>query len=269
MNQVDKSLIDNDYEDIILGEGNANDSTLLFPIGKADLGTKPDINTGKIHIRIGRSPQIWNLRELYKISNTTLPKELQLFDQYNIWVIAITVQIMKEGGFKDIRQLGCKITYPENRAITILSGMPETSFIKMANGSLESSFDLGVNGSTTISEDFQEEIKPWVSLDGGLKIRQNAKAQINLSFSVITPTVIAIGAGDYAGEWLLFRNDGTPLVGQQPLMHILLCPKDMKTLKFEAQVYATIDTLHMLPMRLTGPSVEFKTLLDRNANVAL
>ena len=250
------------YE-ISLSKNEAIDQMLFVDPLKRDLGSDSDIEFETIRLRIGRRPSAKNLYDYYMASGQEIPDEYALYTSYNIFLISLTAGLMDEGGWKKVKQLGVQIEYEDDPRVTILELLPQTEFVQMAAGQLKSQTDLSLNGTASLPNVLIKSGNEAEVLSCGAEIQTTNSANMaaNLSFSVMTSTVIATGVGDHNAEWL-FKKDKTALVGDQTVVHTLLVPRYIDELKLKARLYATVSGFGMLPVKLKGEWVDLDVELE-------
>jgi len=110
------------YIDVILDSVNAIDPLLALAPLDRNLG-EGDVETsnGRLRLRIGERPIARNLRSLYEQSGKPLPPDFQVFMAYDIWMITHVISVVREGGFKKVRQLGCQVEFDKDAPFTTLA----------------------------------------------------------------------------------------------------------------------------------------------------
>jgi hypothetical protein len=258
---------DREFLEVDLDTPDAVDQSIFAGPGKQKLGgAEPDISVKRVRLRIGRRPTARNLRKLYELLKLEYPKDLALFEQYEVWLLSYTVQLRKDGGFESVQQLGCQIKYQENGSVSIAAQIPESEFIKIVNGRLTASADLSVTGQAKVSTDGLPDGKQIRQIAAGVSAGVTANSEVNLSFSVMTPKIVATGTGDFVGEWSIKRA-GTPLWGEQDFLHVLLVPVRKKALDLEIRSYVVVDTLYFARARLNSEWIKISVPLDSDAGV--
>src|ERR1041385_6713187 len=110
------------FVDLELGMDDAVDPGLLTtPDKKVYGGTPSEIKKKRIRIRLGERPTARNLRLLLEGAGQTLPPNLSVYKGYNIWLINLSVGVVKEGGWQDVTQLGLQTEMPDKPRYTVLS----------------------------------------------------------------------------------------------------------------------------------------------------
>jgi hypothetical protein len=84
----------------------------------------------------------------------------------------------------------------------------------------------------------------------------------NLSFSVVTPKIVAVGIGGDYCRWE-FTKDDMPLIGDHLMVQILLAPKHIDTLQFQARVSATTTIFDFLPNTRRSSWIDLTAQLPR------
>ena len=104
------------------------------------------------------------------------------------------------------------------------------------------------------------EVLEGFSFAGKVGLSQQAGVAINLSFSVVTPSIVAIGAGDSGAIWQLVRH-GYPLVGDQALFLVALVPKKTPEILFKVRATAVLEFWEFVQDTLSSEEVELKVPL--------
>ena len=248
--------------EIMLGAQSALDPDLLVAPSKRTFGVEPEIETDRIRLRIGERPIVRNLRALYEKSKRKLPADLEVFISYDIWLITHSVSIVKEGGFKQIRQVGYQVRFPEKPKVTVVEVLPQTHFVTKLGGSFENEADIQIDGRASIAGSLTDLLDTVenVSFGGKLTLSQHLNVVARINFSVMTPVIQAVGIGDNGSEWV-FNKEEKPLLGDQLMIQILLTPRRLKKLAFKARVYATITTFNMVPARFQSEWIDLNCVL--------
>jgi hypothetical protein len=256
----DESSTFETFADFTLEAPDAVDQAIFGGPGAVYGGTEADIELKKIRLRIGRRPTVRNMRKLYELLALPYPSDFALFSSYDVWMFSFKVHLLRDGGFQTVRQFGCQVKYPEDEMISIVAQLPESAFIRNLGGSISVSADLGATGEATVPQTGWSagDFKTKISAD--LRAAASAKAELNLSFSVMTTSVIATGTADFVGEWSIRRTDA-PLLGEQIFVHTLLIPKEQKALNLQLRAYVAVDTLFMVPARLNSEWVNINAPL--------
>jgi hypothetical protein len=249
------------FVDFELGTDDAIDPGLLTaPDRKVYGGTPTEIKQKRIRIRLGERPTARNLRLLLESAGQALPPNLSVYKGYNIWLINLSVGIVKEGGWQDVTQLGLYTELPVKPRFTVLSLLPETRFIQRLTAGFECKALVEANGAAKIPDLAESLIGVPVSAGASAEGKASVNVGWNLSFSVLTPVVTAVGKGDRRAEWILEASE-KPLVGDQDLMFTVLAPLTADQVSVKTRVQATITTFDLLPVLLKGQELELQVAL--------
>ena len=239
---------------------NATDPLLLISMKDRDLGTEPDIVKDQIEISLGSRPISLNLFETSQKTGKKIPPEIKIFDEYDVWLITYTVGVMKHGGWDKVKKIGLEINYPDrpnDPRITIQSCIPNTEFKRLARGAAEFSSGLSLDGNLkAVIKDIK--VDEFIELGAHAKLNLTAKAQssLNLTFSIMSSYIIAIGQGDTKGQWEITKDE-KPLLGSQSFSHTIITPKNLKKLKVKSRVTAVITgPFGNSAVKLIGPWVD-------------
>lgn len=249
--------MNNYYEfDLSIGE-HAVDPHIGIDIADRNFGSEPEFQKNKIRVYLGNRPIRYNLVELYLEKNQTLPPEWRLFDEYDIWLITYSIQIVKTGGFNHIKQIGLQVKYSDDQLdpkIIILENMPVTKFTKLGSLGISFSAGLGLDGKVNVPNTIFQPGKYFdLEYGGKLAVNGGGAASFNLQFNVLSTDVISVGIGNTYGEWVLNRDNEKPLVGDQLFTQTVLTTKGLPAINCEARVYGVVaGPLGSFPIRLEG-----------------
>lgn len=252
-------FLDDGSTEITLTLGDAVDPLLAIPPSQRTFGPRDtaDLQKGHVRLRIGDRPVVCNLKLLYLKSHQKLSPQFEVFSAYDIWLIAFGVGILRESGFSEVDHFGFSVTFPQKPRVTVLDVLPQTEFIKRIGSELKSELALSLNGSARASAyagPIPESVVPLaLSADASLKASTELNVVGNISFSVQTPVVQAIGVGGCCAEWV-FKKVDKPLVGDQHMMVTLLTPSDTEEIKATVRLSATIRKFNFIPCNLEPAS---------------
>jgi hypothetical protein len=266
---ADSSPARDDFEEFTLGTPDAVDQIIFEGPNKTDLGgVDADVGLKQIRLRIGRRPTVRNLRKVYEFLSIDYPKDLKLFDTYEVWLFSFNLHLMKDGGFQSVQQFGCQVKYPQEYAVSIVSLLPDSEFITMAGGQVKASATLSATGVAEVPTFGASFGGAKAQVGGGIHVEASADAKVNLSFSVMADKVIATGIGDFLSEWSIKRGD-KPLLGEQQFLNAVLVPKRQKRLDVQVRAYVTVGTGYFIPARLNSEWVQMKISLDADAEIGM
>ncbi|QDT50503.1 hypothetical protein Pan258_45820 [Symmachiella dynata] len=240
-----------------LGVLDAIDKEDFVPPSERHLGDEADIEMEPFRFRIGDRPIARDLRRLYELAERDVPEDLEVFHDNNIWIITHAVSVLGTRSFKSVADFGYRMRYADSPRVTILEVMPQTRFITHIGGCFKNEAEIDIHGGASVPAELTDLLDQIEAVSVGGELRLSSKTNIvgRLSFSVVTPIITATGVGDSGSEWV-FRKDENPLVGDHLMFQIVHTPRYQKTLKFKAQVYATVMTSWFFPARLESDWVE-------------
>jgi hypothetical protein len=256
MSHEDES--DDDYmTSIVLTDKDVLNRGLEKPLSQTKFGGKGVVEKDHVTVRIGQRPIVRSLRELYERAGKALPPDLQVFSSFRLWMITHVVSVVREeSGIKDINRLIYEAQFGSDVEVTTVQVLPQTEFIKKfsVDGRTSWAVDvgLGVNGQVTVPAAITELLGQTdiVSFDGKLKAKIDIANSVsvvgNLSFSVTTPKVVAVGVGSDYCRWEFTKHD-VPLIGDHLMIQILLVPKHTPELAFQSRVSVTTAIFDFLP----------------------
>lgn len=213
---------------------------LLEPPDTKVFGGDDDTRFNSITLRVGRRPYAVNLTKYFLRNPNKDQNKYDIFKEFDFCLLFQTVSVSPSEGIDKLSTLGCKMRFTNNSPITVLEVMPKTEFIERASGKLSVTLD----GNATVGlsvPNVKTELINDVTLATGAKLEAGIDAdfRFNLSFSVLTPKVIALGSGDNQSEWVFYRMD-QPLVGTHQLVSLLLVRRPTTKLNYEMNLYGTV-----------------------------
>lgn len=262
-------------EEIVLTFEDSLNSRLEELPSETHLGSKKaHLKHDNLVLRIAQKPITCSLRELYLKANKPVPPDMEVFDDnFRLWMITHVVSVVKEkDSVKDITRLVYEVQFPPASEVSTVQVLPQTEFIKKigVEPKINWVFDvgLGVNGQIVPPAVVTELMNQtdFVSFGGKAQVKIDISNTLNLvgnlSFSVITPKIVATGIGDNYCRWE-FIKDNTPLIGDHLMVQILLVPINTETLQFQSRVSATTTVLKFLPKSRKSRWTEMTTNLPR------
>ena len=232
---------------------------------KRDLGTEPDIEARSVRLKVGRRPIVGSVSRLVEEGGTPLPDDLEIYIGYDLWLVTFTVNVMQEESIHSIRQVGFKVCFNTEPAVTIVEQLPQTKFVKILEGKLVSVANISVGGQASVAADEDGLLSALAGMGKSsidIKASTDAGIAARVAFSIATPQVVAVGIGDDCGEWCFSRQDN-PLVGNFRMTMVMLTPKYLDELKCKARVYATVSAFNMIPSKLTSDWVDLDVNLPQ------
>lgn len=238
--------------EVSLGPENAVDPDLLVPPSQRRFGG-PEVEFSRIRIKIGERPIARDLRTLYQLTKRELPGNLEVFRSYRLWMVTHAVSIVDQATIRSVRQVGYQMRLPNEPCVTVVEMFPQTRFVKKVEGKWETRADLEIDGKASVPDTVTELLDHFEGLTLGGKVTIATKVGLigRLSFAVFTPVVQAVGVGDRQSEWIFERSD-EPLIGDQLMVQILLVPKHVDRVEFEARAHAVVSTFNLIPTRLNS-----------------
>lgn len=246
--------MEDNYQTIELTYKDSITSTFEIPPHDRVMGDevgKGSILKDLISIRIGIKPIIYNLKKLYEMEGKKIPSEIQIFTSYNIWIVNYYVSVLKLGGYDGIKQIGLKVDYKQPSTINILDVLPKTEFIKKIDGKLTFDANIGLNGQANFKKNTDKFSKEDFSFGFGGKLNFSTDNSLvgNLSFSVLSPSIMSTGVGSNLSEWVI-NKENNPLYGDDLMFtNIILVDRFTNTIEVNAMVYSTISIYNLIPSR--------------------
>jgi hypothetical protein len=251
--------------EIELSPDSAIDPRLFTPPQERVYGERPEgeLIHRRIKVRLGERPTARNVRRLFEAEGKELPPELKVYGGYEIWLIGLTLGVIKEGGWQAVTRLGLQVELPKIPRFIVIGLAPETRMIVRGKVGFECNAEVGANGAIAVPEAASAAIQTLLpaTANGSMTAHLSVQAGLNLSFSVLSPSTIAVGKGDRRAEWIIEASAG-PLLGDQELFFTVLTPIVAEEIQMTALVKATVSTFDLLPCLLQTPEMTVKALLQ-------
>lgn len=209
-----------------------------------DFGSEGIISVKDLEISVGDRPVCRNLRRMYELGGRKVPSEIEVFDLYDIWLITHAVGIIKrEGSTAKVKSIGYQADFADADNVFTIDLLPRTKFVSKLSLSSQTEVALGLEGHAQVPEAVTMLLEQVEYLGGDASIRLSSDNRIvgRLSFSVMSPTIQAVGMGSSRCEWI-FEEDETPLLGDQLMIQTILVPAGTPAIKFAARGSAFVRT---------------------------
>lgn len=229
-----------------------------------------DFGTGIISIKdleisLGDRPVCKNLRKLYELSKREIPSEIAVFDLYDIWLVTHAVGIIKrENSTAKVQSIGYQADFTNAEEVFTIDLLPRTKFVTTVDFNTRTEVALGIEGHAQVPEAVKmllEQVE-YIGGDASIKLASDNKIIGNLSFSVMTPVIQAVGMGASRCEWI-FERDKEPLLGDQIMIQTILVPKGTTSITFKARGYAFVKASWIsFPVPFYTDEIELTCLLQ-------
>lgn len=265
-------MLDGDEITLNVGAAQALNSALLQEPGTDDLGGEADIDFGDLEVRIGSRPVVTDLGSLYTESKKELPPEFRAtFDGFRLWLVTFRVSSLRVRGMKRLESISIEIRYEEKPRVTITDLFPRPQFVKRfatdASANLRATANIDLAGRFQLPEELMLSAGDVI----GAPVTAGAKGELTLggkvgivgqlSCQLATPTIEAVGRGDYWCKWILFRASQQILLNDIELSHVIAVPRVVKKLKPAVRVEATASTFGFLPVTIRSGEVPLDAAL--------
>lgn len=224
--------------------GNLMTSTRELDYG-TETGDEGSISVKDLHIRLGDRPVARNLRKLYEKAGKELPADIAVFDRYKIWLLTHSIGAIniKGSSYPKILSLGYEANFEDAEYVYTIEILPRTKFVTTFSAESRIEVALGLEGHAQVPEavtQLLEQIE-YVGADAQIKLAADNKMVGQLSFSIMTPTIQAIGIGASQCQWV-FEVEDKPLLGDQVMIQTILVPKNTKQISYNVRGYALIKS---------------------------
>jgi hypothetical protein len=139
--------------------------------------------------------------------------------------------------------LGYEANFEDAEKVYTIELLPRTKFITNFSAESKMEVELGLEGHAQIPDavtQLLEQIE-YIGADARIKLSSDNKLVGQLSFSIMTPSIQAIGIGSSQCQWL-FEIEDKPLLGDQIMLQTILVPKNLKQLNYSVRGYALIKS---------------------------
>jgi len=266
MSETNKVFFDLQHDDAI-----ARDAEI--PPRERNLGgTKgvddASLKNGNIRIYYGDRPIVFNLLEWYAKLGKPIPEDIQIFDAYRVYIIFHTIGTVKTWGTQYLEQLGLRVKFDSQlgEEVTVLNVLPQPEFIKIADGKIVFNADIGLNGKAELPKvDIKGDngLQPF-GVDGKIGISSKADFALNVSYTLNTPHIMAIGRGSSRSEWVFNRHE-KGLTGYDIQMgQVVMVSQFVQELSFKVQLYATLESFNLIAIDRETDWVDMKITLPNS-----
>jgi len=193
----------------------------------------------EIELRLGNRPVARSVRSLFKLAKKQLPPEIAaLKGETYLIAHAIGAAAKKGAGRIDSVQLRASFA----GAGTTIDLVPNTVFKEFVKAGLKFEAGLGADGYAKVPSIELPDVGQVVTLGAGAELKLSTEASVvgNLSVSLVTPKIQAVGRSSTLVSWQIDK-DQKPLVGDQVLVQTITVPKGQESITFTLQAFATID----------------------------
>jgi hypothetical protein len=203
--------------------------------------------------RIADRPVAFRLRDVLTTTGIEIPKEIDLYRQFELWLIPERISVFRERGLAEVVSLGMECEFEsDGSTLCVVEVLPTPAFVK--HGAVEGDFTCrgGISASGNLSPipdldsgragKTEGPGKSWEK--AGLRFETHARGGVQLSFSfaVATPYVHAVGVGSTRAQWR-FDQHRDPLFGRDMQMWTLMAlPKQQRELNYRARLFITVRT---------------------------
>ncbi len=248
-----------------------SESTIISAINKpvaeelesdVDLGTEGGADDFAAFI--SDQPIALRLGDVFKRLGQAEPKEYALYKMFEVWLVPHRFSLTRRKGNAEPVSVGIEVEYEHSgTTCSVVSLLPRPKWREHGK--------LAVGGSTTgkltVSGEFAEEasaaLTPTVQVgDLGFGVTGNGEVGFSFKWSVVTPTISAVGQGSSQCQWR-FEKDEEPLFGQTiETWSALALPKRQKELTYRMRCYYITRTL-FFPTRREGDFVTVRCQLAK------
>lgn len=196
------------------------------------------------------------LRSIFRELGAPVPSECSLYRMFDVWLIPHRVSILRRGGLAEPVSVGLSIEYEhEDKTCSVISLIPDHQFLTLGHLSVAGGFEgsMSVTGETQPAEQVGR-LGATKSL-GALRVGITASGRLGfqLSATVFSPVVAAVGKGSARCEWLFYKHDQALYNRDLETWTVLALPKNQPEISYRLKSYYTKRTLFFATRRETKP----------------
>jgi len=262
-------------ENIVLEAGDLRPVFTRLEALSATFGdnANPDIDSGRLSLRIGRRPLAIPLRTVNKnLRRHASDTYSRVLSTLEYWVIMYSIGIQDTGDWRNIARFGLKVSLSTEQRARVISVFPETQMLKLGGGKASWTGAIGVSGA--LEADLSPAgLVPNAALSAiigqvasaGAKMELDTRADValGLTFSVLSPLVVSTGANDDQASWTFTQAPDRLLRGDQLVGHVIAIPKPaVGMLRLKAELFADLGLLKVFTQRYTGAPLDLEVDLS-------
>lgn len=199
-------------------------------------GPQSEISKNGLTMRIAERPVAKNLRRLYELGHVSLPTGLNIYDAYDIWIIAHAVGVIRTDGSGLIESVGYEADFGDDEEVLTIDLLPQTRFQTALETTLEVQADVGAEGHVDVPEPAREMLDQAYPIGGDAHIRLSTAAGTvgRVTLPVMTPRVQAIGKMGSRCQWQ-FETGSEPVLGDQVMLQTMLVPIGTRSISYRVR----------------------------------
>lgn len=242
------------------------------PLSEQDLGSP--IEAKGLVGRIADRPVAFRLRDVLSAMEIEIPKQVDLYRQFELWMIPGRISVFRERGLAEVVSLGLECEFvSDGGTLCVVELLPGPAFI--THGSLEGDFTC--RGSISASGDLsplpdedprlstsdsnEKPVRSWEKQGLSFETRARGGVQLSFNFNVATPYVHAVGTGSGRSQWRFDRYREVLFGRDMQMWTLLALPKQQRELKCRARMFITVRTA-FFPTRRQSDWQEIQCVLE-------
>ena len=220
----------------------------------------PDVESGNVEVRLGRSPVSIDLSDRSRATGQPLASELlYLQSRFKVILVTTSVSVLRLKGLRNVTSLEYTLDFDSKADVAIVDLLPKPEIVDIAR------VHLSTNSNVTAEADAKGQLSlkiPGTELASSAGIESENKAGILASFQYTVHSVRtqAIGLYGKTAIWNLV-SDGRPIVGDFIFAVTILLDQLIENLKFRSQINATISKAGFFPEKRASGWYEDKLKL--------
>jgi hypothetical protein len=212
-------------------------------------------------VRLGNRPFVRSMRRLYEEGGRQLPPDIAALNgETYIITHGLGVNVV-DGKARKIDKIGYRASF--RGAGSTIELLPNTRFREYISVGGKLEVQIGADGYVK-TPPVKMAVSQVLQLGAGveLSLATDAKVVGQVSFSVKSVEIQAVGSASSTATWQLDRAD-YPLVGDQQFLQTIVAPRGQESLEFELQGFAVIDaSLFRRPVRVQTETLTVELALE-------
>lgn len=240
-------------------------------LAEQDLGTP--VEAKGLVGRIADRPIAFRLRDVLTAMQIEIPKQVDLYRQFELWMIPGRISVFRERGLAEVVSLGLECEFPsDGSTLCVVELLPGPAFI--THGALEGDFACrgSISASGALSPlpdkdpglstaDSNEKPRIWQKQGLSFESRARGGVQLSFNFNVATPYVHAVGTGSGRSQWRFDRYREVLFGRDMQMWTLLALPKQQRELNYRARMFITVRTA-FFPTRRESSWQEIRCVLE-------
>jgi hypothetical protein len=231
---------------IVLTARDAVVADISTPPEEQHFDAEPDVESGNVEVRLGRSPVFIDLSERSRVTGQALAPELQyLQSRFKVVLITTSVSVLRLKGIRSVSALAYSLDFDSKADVAIVDLLPKPEIVDVARVHL--STDSSVTAEADAKGQFSVKIPGTeVATSAGIGSENKAGILASFQYTVHSVRTQAIGLYGKTAIWNLV-SEGRPIIGDFIFGVTILVDQLIESLKFRSQISVTISKAGFFP----------------------